>query len=59
MTLQKYINSIRNTDKKAYAQTFSKWVLDGEQGKMPQTKSLGAMAAQAVRLNVYQIVRGK
>ena len=32
MTAQRYINSIRNAAKKAYAQAYLAWVMDGRKG---------------------------
>ena len=57
--LDKYINSVKNPIKKIYAHQFSRWVLSGEIGQEPKVRELGSMAAQAVRLNIYEIVRGK
>jgi len=52
--VKKYVNSIRNPHKKAYAQAYAKWMAAGEKtGDEPAgPKELGAMGRQAVRLHL-------
>lgn len=53
MKCEKYVKSIRNSDKKAYARSYLKWIKDGRKGDSPDyPKSLSCMAAQAVRMNL-------
>ena len=57
----KYINRIRNAEKKDYALRFAIWLerseADRETVPEPQPFHLGVMAAQAVRTNLYLIAR--
>lgn len=53
MTADKYIASIRNPDKKAYAELYWAWLSSGKKGIEPSRGSLSFMAAQAVRLTLY------
>ena len=52
-TIGRYINAIRNANKKAYAQEFWAWLDAGKIGPEPQRTDLSYMAAQAVRVNLY------
>lgn len=54
--VQKYIRTIRNPAKKAYAQAYAKWKDSGEQGAEPEHGSLSVMGAQAVRLHLGNVV---
>lgn len=56
MTLKQYINSIRNPAKRAYAIAFAAWVSTGN-GFEPERGDLSVMGAQAVRLNVCEIIK--
>ena len=54
---QNLIRSIRNSKKRDYADRYLQWCLDGQRGPEPAPRGLGAMAAQAVRLDVRLAVR--
>lgn len=54
--LQAYTRSLSNPLKRAYTRVFRAWVMNGEQGPEPDRGELGAMAAQAVRLTIYEIL---
>ena len=59
MTVDKYIRSIRNIAKRAYAKNFAEWLSAGEpEGKEPETGNLSYMGAQSVRMQLRELNRG-
>lgn len=54
---EQYIKSIKNPNKKAYAEAYNKWIKEGKkQGYEPIVrKGLGAMAQQAVRQRLNEL----
>ena len=47
---ERYVDRIRNENKKKYARQYLKWLQEGERGDSPEAEGIGVMAAQAVRL---------
>lgn len=56
----KYINRIRNAEKKDYAYRYAIWLARGPQDIVPEPQSfhLSYMAAQAVRVKLNAIMSG-
>lgn len=52
--VEKYINRIRNQKKKTYAQEYLEWLRVGDDDAPDPPEGLSYMAAQAVRMNVYE-----
>jgi hypothetical protein len=50
--VEKYIRRIKNKGKKEYAQRYYKWKKGKEKGESPDRGSLGTMGAQAVRMQI-------
>ena len=56
----RYIESLRHAAKKRYARDYYQWLRSGELGDMPNDPaSLSYMAAQAVRMNLREIMEGQ
>lgn len=56
-TVNKYIRTIRNEAKKAYAAAFWAWLQNEQIGPEPFRADLSYMAAQAVRINMYAFAK--
>ena len=54
-----YILRIKNKAKKAYAQKYFDYVLNGRTGEEPNRGNLSYMAAQAVRINIGEMLKGQ
>lgn len=53
---EKYVKSIRNADKREYAQQYLTWIRAGVECDPPKApESLSYMAAQAVRLRLHSM----
>jgi hypothetical protein len=50
-----YIRSIRNSLKRQYAEAFARYLANGGKGPEPVRGELSYMAAQAVRLHLYNL----
>ncbi len=57
MTQTKYIGTIRNPAKRAYAEAYRAWLSDGADCVSPKPKQLGAMAAQSVRMRLAELAK--
>ena len=57
--MKRYVNRIRNKNKKKYAQKYLKWLQKGERGDSPEAEGIGIMAAQAVRLELSKFYSDK
>jgi len=57
--IQNYISRIKNVPKKEYAKKYFDWILKGEIGRCPDKGSLSAMGAQAVEMNISDLMEGK
>lgn len=57
LLLRKYIDNIRNKDKRAYAEIYYKQVIRNGLPE-PSTGSLSYMGAQDVRLRISEIMKG-
>lgn len=54
---EKYANRIKNTDKKKYALDLINWVKKGsKKGSEPKSNNLSFMAAQAVRMELEELI---
>lgn len=53
----KYIDAIRNAEKKDYARAYAAWLSGGRQGESPEYdgEKLSTMAAQAVRMSLEEV----
>jgi hypothetical protein len=51
--ISKYIDRIRNTNKRNYARAYWSWIKRDDQTDPPEPHGLGTMAAQAVRMNIH------
>jgi hypothetical protein len=56
LDVERYVRSIRNTGKRAYAEQYLAW-RRGQRRTAPETGGLSYMAAQAVRLTIREYVR--
>ena len=56
---ERYVDRIRNKNKKKYAQEYLKWLQEGERGDSPEAEGIGVMTAQAVRLELNKFYPGK
>ena len=54
---ERYVDRIRNKNKKKYAQEYLKWLQEGERGDSPEAEGIGVMTAQAVRLELNKAVQ--
>jgi hypothetical protein len=54
--IESYIKRIKNKAKKDYAQRYYTWKLKGEKGEEPDRGSLSAMGAQAVRMQLEDLM---
>ena len=52
-----YIKSLRSAAKRDYAEAFDVYYRNGSIGPEPERGALSAMAAQAVRLNIYDFYK--
>jgi hypothetical protein len=52
----RYLNLIRNKAKREYGWAYLAWLRNGAVGIAPDHPGLGAMAAQAVRLSLHEIL---
>lgn len=56
--VEKYIKSIKNSNKKFYAEAYHKWIKEGKkQNDWPEHEGISVMGAQAVRMNIDKIMR--
>ncbi len=54
----KYIRAIKNKNKKAYAEKYAGWLAHGsKENEEPEHGELSAMGAQAVRMELYKLMR--
>lgn len=53
-----YIRRIHSEKKRVYAAYYLNWCRHGKRGSEPERGNLSAMAAQAVRLKIDDILRG-
>lgn len=60
ITVEQYINSLRNDAKRFYARRFAAWMQAGQRGDEPQRSArLSAMGAQAVALRIRKLMKAE